>query len=346
AIRLGEAALKLYDADVETHHLLSKAYEGAKDYRQSFQIAARAIELDRSNSKSQALYAESLAGVQGVQAAIDYIMGLINTYPTEISYRMSLARIYRKEDRFFEAIETLKGILTAEANNKEAAVLMGQMYLGLKQNREALDTFLLAVTIDPSDAYPMILIGDLYLQAGEYQNALDNFERAREMNPQYPRINYFVGRSAFFLRDYKRAIEEAKKESKVNPNLGEAYVLIGESYINLGFYDADGRSAYYTKAIESLQSALRLKIQTAEIYILLARAHRLSGNLDIASSMLNVASSKESGNPEIFKEKGAIFEKKGQANQALVSYKRYLELAPSAPDYSQIQDRIRKIGGE
>ncbi|MBX9768429.1 MAG: hypothetical protein K2X47_14240, partial [Bdellovibrionales bacterium] len=40
AIRLGEAALKLYDADVETHHLLSKAYEGAKDYRQSFQIAA------------------------------------------------------------------------------------------------------------------------------------------------------------------------------------------------------------------------------------------------------------------------------------------------------------------
>ena len=345
AIRLGESALKLYDADIETHHLLAKAYEGAKDYRQSFQIAARGIELDRSNAKSQALYAESLAGVQGFQSGVDYIMGLINTYPTEITYRMSLARIYRKEDRFFEAIETLKGVLAAEPNNKEAAILMGQMYQGLKQNREALDAFLMAVTIDPSDAYPVILIGDLYLQSGEFQNALENFESAREMNPKYPRINYFVGRAAFFLRDYKRAIDEAKKETRVNPNLGEAYVLTGESYINLGFYDADGRSSFYSKAVEALQSALRLKIQTAEIYILLARAQRLSGNLDIAASMLNVASAKESGNPEIFKEQGAIFEKKGQLEQAMVSYKRYLELAPSAPDYSQIQDRIRKIGG-
>ena len=75
-------------------------------------------------------------------------------------------------------------------------------------------------------------------------------------------------------------------------------------------------------------------------------ANRLGGNLDIATSMLNIAVAKESGNAEIYKELGATYEQKHQAEQATTAYQRYLELSPTAADRGMVQERINSLGGQ
>ncbi len=57
-------------------------------------------------------------------------------------------------------------------------------------------------------------------------------------------------------------------------------------------------------------------------------------------SMLAVASQKESGLADIYKEQGAIYELKGDVVHAIEAYNQYFVLDPDAPDRAQIEERI------
>jgi regulator of sirC expression with transglutaminase-like and TPR domain len=75
----------------------------------------------------------------------------------------------------------------------------------------------------------------------------------------------------------------------------------------------------------------------------MARCYRLSGNLDAAVSMINQAGTQESGNPEVWKEQGAIYEMKQENIKAIEAYSQYLVLVPNAVDREQIQMRINAL---
>jgi Flp pilus assembly protein TadD len=65
----------------------------------------------------------------------------------------------------------------------------------------------------------------------------------------------------------------------------------------------------------------------------------------VAQSLLNRAVKAEDGNPEIYKEQGALFEAQGSRAEAVVAYKKYLDLSPNAIDRALIDARIRNLGG-
>ena len=114
--------------------------------------------------------------------------------------------------------------------------------------------------------------------------------------------------------------------------------------MQLALQDAGGGKGLYSKAVEQLQQALKLKQQKAPVYILLARAQRLSHNFDVALTMLRMAAGTESGNPDLYKERGAVYEMKNQNAEAVEAYKEYLQLSPGAPDAKLIQATIQRLG--
>ena len=75
----------------------------------------------------------------------------------------------------------------------------------------------------------------------------------------------------------------------------------------------------------------------------MARCNRRSGSLDAALSLLREAEAKESGNPDLYKELGAIYQTKGMGEEALKSYDRYLALMPNAPDRRQVEAQMHRI---
>ena len=60
-------------------------------------------------------------------------------------------------------------------------------------------------------------------------------------------------------------------------------------------------------------------------------------------SLLRQAQALESGNPEIYKEQGAIFHQRAMADEAVAAYDTYLRLVPNAPDKAEIEAKIRKV---
>ena len=337
AAKYAEDALKLYDGDVESLNILSEALMLQNQYEKAYQYSAKAISLEANNSRAQEVYAETLLGLRGVGAAQQYLSQLINTYPDNLDYRTSLGLVLIKDERYSEAIPVLKQVVENNPSHMRSQMLLGEAYVRAGDLNEALKTYFKAASLDPSGAEPVFQIGQVYLKnQATVAKALKNFQKVIETNPRFPKVYYFAGQAALRLGLSKQAMDYAEMEKRVNPKIADPYILLSEIYFS---------QEKYTQSANELRRAVQLRPDDANLYIQLAKTHRLAGQFDAAAGMLRVAASKESGNPEVYREQGALFEKQGLADQAVSAYSRYLELKPNAEDRQEVQTRIIGLGG-
>jgi tetratricopeptide (TPR) repeat protein len=168
---------------------------------------------------------------------------------------------------------------------------------------------------------------------GKYGEAARQFDRVLKINSRYPRAHVMLGRVFLRLNEGKKALEEAGQEKSINPDLGDAFLLSAEAYFML---------KQYSNCAGEYQKAVR-RVRSATILVRMARCYRLANALDSAQSLLRQAQALENGNPDLYKEQGAIFQMKGMADEAIAAYDTYLKLVPTASDKSEIESRIRRV---
>jgi tetratricopeptide (TPR) repeat protein len=343
AVTQGLRALKLYETDMDTLLLMAKANMGLQNYVEAQRFAALAIDLDSNNIEAQSLYGRIDAGLHGVDAGAGYIQNLINRFvitkgqqvpQAAIEYRIALSEVYMVDERFKLAEEALRQAINLDRNSKRALIALGKVMQAQNFNQEALELFLRAAVLDPSDADPIYLSGQIYLDAGKIQDAAKQYERVLKINTRYPKGHAQLGRVYLRMNDGKKALEEALAERAINPELADSYVLAAEGYFALKQYT--NCAAEYQKAVGKLG-------QDTVILVRMARCYRLAGALDSAGSLLRQATTLESGNPDIYKEQGAIYHMKGMADEAITNYDTYLRLAPNASDRGEVETLIRKV---
>lgn len=343
AVNYGLMALKLYETDIDTILLMANAYAGLGNPVEAQRFAARAIDLDSNSIEAQSVYGKVEANLHGVDAGATYIQNLINRFvitkgqqvpPAAVEYRITLGEIYMLDERFKFAEEALRQALNLDRNSKKALMNLGRAMQAQNYNQEALELYLRAAVLDPSDADPIFLSGQIYLDAGKLNEAQKQYERVIKINSKYPKGHTQLGRVYLRLNNGKKALEEALAERAVNPELADSYLLAAEGYFSLKQYQ--NCAAEYQKAVSKLG-------QQTTVLVRMARCYRLAGALDSAGSLLRQAVTLESGNPDIYKEQGAIYHMKGMADEAVTNYDTYLRLAPNATDRGEVESRIRRV---
>lgn len=351
AISYALRAVKVYDGDIDTFILLSKANgilarsvvplnkkeiekkeNAAKD---AIRYATKAVEIDSTNPEAQITYAKMLAQTNGVDSGINYLNELIKRFSYTLDYRVALAEVYKTEDRYSQAKEIYEKIVEADPRNKKAWLGLGESEKALGLNDKALKAFLTAAVLDPTDGEALFQAGKLYLETSRFEEAIQQFKRVQRLNPNYPRTHYYIGKAAFSSGDFATALEASKQEKKLNPNVADSYILAAEVYT--------ARKQYAECAGEYSQ-AMKLRPQGAEIYVKSATCYRQSGALDVAEDMLALAGARESGYADIYREQGAIYELKGDTRSAAQAYNKYLGLSPNAPDRAEIENKILRLG--
>lgn len=331
AIELAKQALRLYDTDTDTHLILVKSFLALGDVREAYQWASRAIELDSSSPNAHAIYAETLAAFQGVESATNYLKEKMNIYPAKPEYKKALGKILYEDDQFEAAVQILMKGHEQASSDKSLMLLLAKAQYSNKDHNAALKTLLGVAAIDPTDAEPLSEIGLIYLNVSDASRALNYFNKAINVNDRFPQVHLFKGRALNKLGRTEEALSAIAIEQKRNPMLAAPYLEAAEIYMN---------SKVYSRAIQNLQSALKLRNDTPLVYLRLAEAYRLSGNIDVALSMVNVAAQKESGNPLVHREMGLIYKLKGDHRRARQAFETYLDLAPNAPDRAAIQSEL------
>lgn len=342
AVQYGTRSLKLYESDLETYLIMAKASIGLRDFQAAEKFAGRAIELDFNSTEAQSLYGKSQAGLRGVDAGVTYMQNLINRYvitkgkqvpQAAIDYRVTLGDIYLSDLRYIPAEQAFQQALTFDTDNKKALMGLAKSLQAQNKQAQALEAFLRAAVLDPSDADPIYFSGQLYADVGKPKDAMKQFERVLKINPRFPRAHVAVGQMYLRTGDAKAALEEAMREREINPGLRDSYVLAAEAYYSM---------KQYANCAAEYQQASRGQ-RDASLLTKMARCYRLSGALDSAQSILKQAQSMESGNPDIYKEQGAIFQMKGMADEAAAAYDTYLNLKPAAPDRAEIERRKQRV---
>ena len=325
----GERALELYDMDAESCEIVAKAKIGLGDYVKAQDFAGRAIELDPSSVDAKVINAKALAGLHGTGEGVRYARQLISDYRYVVDYRIALAEILAKDNRWQEALDAYNEARSMQNQKPDKRVLIGvgEALQQLGKGPSALTFYLQAAVLDPGDPRPVFLIGNLYFSQGKFADAIKQYERAIAINPRYPLAHVQIGRAQLRGGHPELAIVQADAERANYPNLCESYALAAE---------AQYASRNYAGCAQEYQKAVTLACGGSRTYVDLARCYRLSGSLDPAMSMLRQAESMESGFADLYKEYGALYQTLCKTEEAVKAYNTYLGLAPNATDGPEI----------
>ncbi|HRK06399.1 MAG TPA: tetratricopeptide repeat protein [Pseudobdellovibrionaceae bacterium] len=348
AEKFAQRALELYSTDLDTYIIMTKALLGQRKFVEARSYAERALEVDPTHIEANSLMAKVRAGLHGVDEAAVYLRGLINGFVitqgrgvplAAIVYRVTLAEIYLQDERYKLAEEAARQAVSLDETHKPALMVLGKVLQGNSQPRLALEYFLKAAVLDPSDAEPVFWAGRVYTEVQKYKDAVAQFERVIQINPRYPLAHVSLGRAYLALGMRDQALKEAMLERQTNPDLADSYTLAAEVFYELRQYG--NCASEYQNSVRK-QSATRTTAD-ANILVRLARCYRLSGDVEAAQSLLRQAQALESGNPDVYKEQGAIFHTRGMADEAIEAYDKYLRLLPNAADKAEVEKLIKRI---
>lgn len=353
AIQYGERAVKIYDADVELLTLLAQAHTlyylygpGTKKEDQdkksnsrdaASRYAGKAIDLEPSWPESQITYAKFLSAKDGPLREELYLKDLVKSFPYTTEYRIALAEYYKTNEKYTEAAEIYQQVVELEPKNKKANFGLGEAYRVLNKPELAQRYYNATSVLDPSDVEPLFSNAKLLLESatdrdakGKITQALAKLKVVKEINPNFPRVSFYLAKCFMELGDFQQAIDLIREEKTKNPNLADPFLLAAEIFI---------RKEQYADCASEYAFAIKLR-PTADLYVKASICYRKSDSIDIAQDMIDSAKQKEDGLPEIYREQGYIFEKKGFNQQAKESFQKYLELSPNAPDRGVVESRI------
>ena len=333
AIHYSQKALEIYDTDVESLIIMAKGYLLQGDVK-AYTTAVKAIELESNNRTAQVVYAKTLMKAQGVQSGIDYMIQLVNSYPRIEEYRMGLAEVLMIDQRYAHAERVLKDLAVINDNFNGLHILLADALKGQGNYNQAAREYNKAALLDPTNAETFFKSGLMYLDLNKPKEAQIQFQRAQTMNGDYPLVNYYLGAAYLKMKLPKLALEQAEMEKQKNPNLAAPFTLAADAHLMM---------KQYQHCVDQYRKAISFGQLSGDFYVKLARCSHLSGNLDMAEDMLTEAKKVESGNPDIYKELGAIYEKKKMPSHAVRAYEVYLKLAPNAADSALIQKRIQSL---
>ena len=155
----------------------------------------------------------------------------------DIKQLFNQGRALQINGKHFEAEKKFKEILQVEPEHFQSHVQLGMLYKKQERYRDAVVEFKKALTIQPNSLAHKNL-GIIYSKLGENRKAVKEFEAAIKINPNLENIHYLLGKILFHnkLENHQRVIEEFKKALKANPQRWEASFALGLVYKSQKLY--------------------------------------------------------------------------------------------------------------
>ncbi|MCA1602564.1 MAG: tetratricopeptide repeat protein [Acidobacteria bacterium] len=237
AVTEAGAALVLDEKNARAHHVLGKLFYMKADYAAARRELERAVVLEPD-----------------LDAA--YTLGM--TY-------LRLKQIARAK-LLFEEMQAALG------NNANAHLLFGRAYEETGYSAEAESEFRKALAIDDKAPRAHFYLGYVILRHGgseRLDQAREEFERELQLDAQSVYSNFFLGVLAATANDHKKAVRYLLATIRLNPLLGDAYLHLGHSQVELG----------YPAAEKSLRRAIELTPEVSQNSYQIKKAHFVLGRL-------------------------------------------------------------------
>jgi Tfp pilus assembly protein PilF len=257
------------------------------------------------------------------QAISHYIMGVIN----------------EDSGRIEQAIEAYKKVLKADDKTSVVHLSLASSYIKSNQPQKAIEELHIAASLAPDSVEPHAILALLYssldkvdLATGEYEIALKN---ASQLQPKNADI--YKGLGAIYLRQKK--LKEAENAYKlivsINPDDPEGHFYLGTVYAD------QNKGALAEKEV---LRAIELKPDYHQALNYLAYVYiDENRNLQQAEKMLKKALELEPGNAAYIDSMGWLYFKEGRFAEAVKELERASALLDDPVIFDHVGDAYSKI---
>lgn len=355
-----EKTIALDETNAEPFFRLGAIYRERNDEDNIIRVYQPALALEPAHPKLHHLLAVIFEKRDERKHAIRYY-GLANQYdPGHFDWHYTYARLLDRhaetlgDDYHTHAEMAVKAYTTTIALNPEYAD--AYFYRGLLTRRykqigktlyrysQILEDFKQVAARQPRNADADYHVGTIYVEIDRHRLAKAVFQKMHSYAPKYRGVYLHLGQIAEWEQDWKQAIKHYEAEVRlINTESGERDEIATKTYQRLGaLYYAHALD--YNAAKETLEKALAL--DDSHVPTLLNYANNLFSMdlLGAATEQFERVLQLEAGNLTANYNLALMYEYREKREQAIVQWKRFLELNPPEPWKIEAARHLRELG--
>jgi tetratricopeptide (TPR) repeat protein len=192
----------------------------------------------------------------------------VKKLPNDRNLKMTLALQLADDGKTDESIQLAKSLMKGDASDREAYVVLSQVYMKLRRWKESEDALAEAgkLASKPEDKeYVLYFQGALYERQKKYELAEQSFRQILQTHPDSgPTLNYL----GYMLADHNMRLEEAlnmiKRAVELEPQNGAYLDSLGWVYFKLANYDQ--AEDYLRRAAEKTPNDATIQDHLGELY--------------------------------------------------------------------------------
>jgi len=237
---------------------------------------------------------------------------------------VNLDRPYN-QDELDRAQESLaQAILLKNLNPEQAEphILLGQLYIVLKQPDKALASLQEAVKIEPNNAFAHMRLATLLEQQNKDNEALAELDQALKIDPNYKWAYLWKGVvMGEKLEKWPEARALYQKSIDIDPRFDLAYYNLGWSYVN-------AEPADYVEARKQFEKAIEIRPSYKEAFYGLGMMYGYQNEYGVAENYLGKAVSIDEDYLTGWKWRGVVRAEQQNWEGALEDYSQAIALDP------------------
>lgn len=270
AIKLYKKAIKMKPDFVKPYNKLGLSYIALNQVDHAIFYYKKAIHIDANCA--EAYYNLGVASeikykhdTKKAEEAYEKVIKLNNDNYSFVRASLNLARIYRKQKKFDDAILLLREAVKKEPNFAPIYNEIGLTYFDSGLNDFAINNFKKAIEVEEQKKYPEAAtnLGIVYLKQGKLAKAITQFEEAIKMDDKFPGSHYNYGNALIINGFYEKAKAHLKKAILLNPDFTEAYYVLGKAHQKLNEFDEATKA--YKMALEKDKNYILAKNALEEL---------------------------------------------------------------------------------
>ncbi len=210
-------------------------------------------------------YLEKLKG--NINKAKEYYEKAYENNPDNLTICFTLGEIYVKTNEPAKAVTLLEKVVQDHPRSVDARKKLAQAYINSKQYDKAIEQMEELIKLVPAAENKYLLIeGSCYEMAKNYTKAEEIYKKVIEKYPENIDAYIALGQMYLNMKKYSKARLYANKALKIKPNNADAYYLIATTYLMQSKFDSAIK--YYKKVLKygdaTLKKNARIAIKKAE----------------------------------------------------------------------------------
>ena len=340
AIAAYNRALELDRNNGELYNHKGKALYQLQRYESALAMQQAALEIERFNAEFLSDRARTLLALKRYYNALTTFNRVQAIEPDRVQLWQDKSLVLEALNRPQEARRISREVnngyvkmLQEQPQNESLWLAQGNFFASNKMYQKAVDSFDRAIEIDPDLYRAWLAKGKASIELGQEQEALTALDKALQIRPQSYMAFKAKGLAYQNQNDWAAAIANYDRAIELNPNYAPSWRDRGFAYY---------RQQKYDLAIESLTEATSLAPRDVETWQGLANAWSAIGQDEKALSALERAIEIEPQNISLWNQKGSIYIKNAQYNEACNTYRQSRRVATA--DSPVIINSMMRLG--